>query len=76
MLHPVWHPPSTLPPARCFLKHSLPHGRTGETTQGTFTLAANENVIVYEKVTDRAGNTEYYSTENMVVDNVQIPLRK
>lgn len=37
---------------------------------GNIHLAANENVIVYEKVTDRAGNTEYYSTENIVVDNV------
>ena len=34
------------------------------------TLAANENVIVYEKVTDKAGNVEYYSSENIVVDNV------
>ena len=36
---------------------------------GNINLVANENVIVYEKVTDKAGNTEYYSTENMVVDN-------
>ena len=32
-------------------------------------LAANENVIVYEKVTDKAGNVEFYSSENIVVDN-------
>lgn len=41
-----------------------------EYTGGNINLPANENVIVYEKVTDKAGNTEYYSTENIVVDNV------
>lgn len=34
------------------------------------TLSPNNNIIVYEKVVDKAGNTEYYSTENVVVDNV------
>lgn len=32
--------------------------------------AANQNLIVYEKVTDKAGNVDYFSTENIVVDNV------
>ena len=32
-------------------------------------LAANQNVIVYEKVTDKAGNVQYYSTDSMIADN-------
>lgn len=37
------------------------HGRIG--------LGANQNVVVYEKVVDKAGNTEYFSTDNLVADN-------
>lgn len=37
---------------------------------GRISLAANQNVIVYEKITDKAGNTSYFSTENLVADNV------
>lgn len=33
-------------------------------------LAANRNVIVYQKVVDRADNTEYYSSDSFVMDNV------
>lgn len=33
-------------------------------------LAANRNVIVYEKVVDKADNTEYYSSDSFVMDNV------
>ena len=32
-------------------------------------LAANQNLIVYEKVTDKAGNVQYYSTDSMIADN-------
>lgn len=32
-------------------------------------LAANQNAIVYEKVTDKAGNIQYYSTDSMIADN-------
>lgn len=35
------------------------------------TYTANQNVILYEKVVDKAGNTEYFSSENVVVDNVK-----
>lgn len=34
------------------------------------TLTANNNIIIYEKIVDKAGNTVYYSTENIVADNV------
>lgn len=30
---------------------------------------ANQNVIVYEKIIDKAGNTSYYSSDNMAADN-------
>lgn len=40
-----------------------------KTYQGRLGLSANQNVIVYEKVVDKAGNTEYFSTENLVADN-------
>lgn len=33
------------------------------------TFKANQNVILYEKVMDKAGNIEYFSSENVVVDN-------
>ncbi|MBO6159775.1 MAG: Ig-like domain repeat protein [Firmicutes bacterium] len=38
--------------------------------QTALSLAANENVIVYEKIVDKAGNVAFYSSENVVVDNV------
>lgn len=31
--------------------------------------AANQHLVVYEKVTDKVGNTEYFSTEGIIVDN-------
>lgn len=37
---------------------------------GRISLGANQNVIVYEKVVDKAGNISYFSTENLVADNV------
>ena len=37
---------------------------------GTIGLNANQNVIVYQKVVDKAGNTEYYSTDHLIADNV------
>ena len=36
---------------------------------GSLPLMANQNVIVYEKIIDKAGNTSYYSSDNMVADN-------
>ncbi|WP_418463148.1 Ig-like domain-containing protein [Frisingicoccus sp.] len=36
---------------------------------GSLPLKANQNVIVYEKIIDKAGNTSYYSSDNMVADN-------
>lgn len=32
---------------------------------GSLPLMANQNVIVYEKIIDKAGNTSYYSSDNM-----------
>lgn len=37
---------------------------------GAIGLNANQNVIVYQKVVDKAGNTEYYSTDQLIADNV------
>ena len=37
---------------------------------GRISLTANQNVIVYEKVVDKAGNISYFSTENLVADNI------
>ena len=37
---------------------------------GRISLTANQNVIVYEKVIDKAGNISYFSTENLVADNI------
>lgn len=31
--------------------------------------AANQHLVVYEKVTDKVGNTEYFSTDGIIVDN-------
>ena len=31
--------------------------------------AANQHLVVYEKVTDKMGNTEYFSTDGIIVDN-------
>ncbi len=54
-----------------FLTKDALAGRTDWTGyNGTVPLPANQNVIVYEKVTDKAGNVEYYSTQNLVSDNV------
>lgn len=33
-------------------------------------LTANKNLIVYEKVVDRANNIEYYSSDSLIVDNI------
>ncbi|MBS6194851.1 MAG: Ig-like domain repeat protein [Clostridiales bacterium] len=33
------------------------------------TVSANQKLVVYEKVTDTAGNVEYYSSEGVIVDN-------
>lgn len=35
---------------------------------GSIKLQANQNVTVYQKVVDKAGNTEYYSTDHLVAD--------
>lgn len=32
-------------------------------------LVANKNIIVYQRVEDRAGNVEYYSSDSFVLDN-------
>ncbi len=34
-----------------------------------FSLEANSDSIVYEKVVDKAGNTEYYCSDHVIVDN-------
>ncbi len=33
-------------------------------------LAASQNLVVYEKITDKAGNIQYISTDGIIVDNV------
>ena len=37
---------------------------------GRVSLPANQNVIVYERVEDRAGNVAYYSSDSIIMDNV------
>ncbi len=44
---------------------------TAWTTYGNgISISANNNTIVYQKVTDKAGNVEYYSSESFVMDDV------
>lgn len=46
-------------------------GRTDWTGYSSkISLAANQNLIVYEKIADKAGNIEYISTDGIIVDNV------
>lgn len=35
------------------------------------TFSANQNLVIYEKVTDIAGNTEYYSSDGIIVDSTK-----
>lgn len=45
--------------------------RTGWTGYSSkISLAASQNLVVYEKITDKAGNIQYISTDGIIVDNV------
>lgn len=53
------------------LTRSELEARTGWTGYSSkISLAASQNLVVYEKITDKAGNIQYISTDGIIVDNV------
>lgn len=53
------------------LTRSELEARTGWTGYNSkISLAASQNLVVYEKITDKAGNIQYISTDGIIVDNV------
>ncbi|MGN9013050.1 Ig-like domain-containing protein [Oliverpabstia intestinalis] len=53
------------------LTRSELEARTGWTDYSSkISLAASQNLVVYEKITDKAGNIQYISTDGIIVDNV------
>ena len=56
--------------AKALTKSEL-EARTGWTGYSSkISLAASQNLVVYEKITDKAGNIQYISTDGIIVDNV------
>ena len=52
------------------LTRSELEARTGWTGYSSkISLAASQNLVVYEKITDKAGNIQYISTDGIIVDN-------
>ena len=60
------------------LTRSELEARTGWTGYSSkISLAASQNLVVYEKITDKAGNIQYISTDGIIVDNVApVPIVK
>lgn len=60
------------------LTRSELEARTGWTGYSSkISLATSQNLVVYEKITDKAGNIQYISTDGIIVDNVApIPVVK
>ena len=53
------------------LTRSELEARTGWTGYSSkISLVASQNLVVYEKITDKAGNIQYISTDGIIVDNV------